>query len=61
MILSLPTYSVFILLSSEKENKYVSKDKSNRKFRTEKSVLIVFSMLITNLTYLQATSMGVII
>ena len=45
MILSLPTYSVFILLSSEKENKYVSKDKSNRKFRTEKSVLIVFSML----------------
>ena len=34
MISSLPTYSVFILLSSEKEKKYVSKDKSNRKFRT---------------------------
>ena len=45
MISSLPIYSVFILLSSEKEKKYVSKDKRNRKFRTEKSVLIVFSML----------------
>ena len=46
MISSLPTYSVFISVSSEKEKKYVSKDKSNRKFRTEKkSVLIVFSML----------------
>ena len=45
MISSLPTYSVFISLSSEKEKKYVSKDKSNRKLRTEKSVLIVFSML----------------
>ena len=46
MISFLPTYSVFISLSSEKEKKYVSKDKSNRKFRTEKkSVLLVFSIL----------------
>ena len=36
MISSLPTYSVFISLSSEKEKKKVSKDKSNRKLRTEK-------------------------
>ena len=38
MISSVPTYSVSISLSSEKEKKYVSKDKSNRKFKTEKKV-----------------------
>ena len=46
MISSLLTYSVFISLSSEREKKIYQKNKSNRKFSTEKKcVLIVFSML----------------
>ena len=45
MISSLPTYSVFISLSSEKEKNTYQKTRAIGSLEQKKSVLIVFSML----------------